>query len=124
VAQAVRFARECFAREHAADAGVPFGKGDQQEEYVLAAARGRFLFLQDQGDALEQRILDEFDQAFEHLGLARKVPVQSGLGHPDLGRKARRGDAIPGVVLEHLRQSLKDLLATLDVSRHGDPNLA
>ena len=48
------------------------------------------LALDDLIDEAEDGPLDEFDQAFEHLRLAREVAVQRGLVNLELGRQARR----------------------------------
>jgi hypothetical protein len=52
---------------------------------MCCCAPGPRLLLQDQRNALEQGFFDELDEAIEHLRLARKVPIERGLGYADLG---------------------------------------
>jgi hypothetical protein len=62
-------------------------------------------------DQAEDALLDELDQAFEHLRLAGEVPVQGGLAHFQLGRQGGRGDAFGPRLLQHGGQRLQDLHA-------------
>jgi hypothetical protein len=64
-------------------------------------------------DQREDALLDEFDQAFEHLRLAGEVAVQGRFAHIELGGQRRGGDALGARLLEHGGQRLQDLHAAL-----------
>ena len=57
-------------------------------------------------DEREDALLDELDQALEHLRLAREVAVERGLGDVEPGRERGGGDALGARLLQHRRQRL------------------
>jgi hypothetical protein len=61
----------------------------------------------------EDRLLDELDQAFKHLGLAGEMAVQRRFAHRQAGSQRGGGDAVCTGLFQHGRQGLQDLLAAL-----------
>jgi hypothetical protein len=68
-------------------------------------------------DETHAGLLDEFDQAFKHLGLAGKVAVQRRLAHTDARGQCRSGHAFATRLLQHVGQGLQDLQAALARAR-------
>jgi hypothetical protein len=64
-------------------------------------------------DEGEDALLDELDQAFEHLRLAGEMAVQGGFADAQAGRQRGRSDAVCAGLLQHLGQCLQDLDAPL-----------
>ena len=60
-------------------------------------------------DQAEDRGLDEFNQALEHLRLAGEMAVQRGFGDIKARRQRSRGDPVPLGVLQHGSQCLQYL---------------
>ena len=77
---------------------------------MARTGRGLLAFgdMVDQG---EHRLLDELDQALEHLRLAGEMPVERGLADTEAGRQSCRRDALGTRLLQHLGQRLQDLHA-------------
>ena len=75
------------------------------------------LALDDLVDEREDALLDELDQALEHLRLAREVAIERRLGDVELGGERRRRDALGAGLLQHRRQRLEDLDAPLAGAR-------
>ena len=68
--------------------------------------------------AREQCVLDELDQAFDHLRLAGEVSIQGGLRQTNLLSEFGGGDFAAGVGLQHARQRLQYFRFSAG-SRHG-----
>ena len=100
--QAFGFPRQRVTGENAGDARVAVGKGQQQQQHLLAAQGRGALLIEDDLDTTEQRVLDELDKTFEHLGLAGEMSVQGGFGYPDLASQSGGGNAIARVCFQHL----------------------
>ena len=64
-------------------------------------------------DQRENGLFNEIDQAFEHLGFAGKVTIQRGLAHVQTRRQCGRRNALCAGVLQHGRQRLQYLHASL-----------
>jgi hypothetical protein len=67
------------------------------------------LFRSNLVDQSEQGLLDELDQALEHLRFAGEMAVERRLRHADAGCQGRSGDLLAPRILQHLRQGLQNL---------------
>ena len=107
------------ADQHAGHAAVLLREGEQHADHGLDLAHAALLLGRDPVDQREHRLLDELDQPLEHLRLAAKVAVERRLGDLEARGERRRGDSLPGGILQHLRQRLQDLVLALPgLGRH------
>jgi hypothetical protein len=70
-----------IAHQHARHAAVLLRESEHDAEHRLELAHAAFFLAGDLVDEREQGLLDEFDQAVEHFGLALEVAVERGLRH-------------------------------------------
>src|SRR5436190_2817662 len=98
-------------------ARVLFAELEQHGEHLLDLDARVGVALDDLVDEREDALLDELDQPFEHLRLAREVAIERGLRHLELGGERRGGDALGARLLQHGRERLEDLDAPLARSR-------
>eukprot|EP01136_Pigoraptor_vietnamica_P032189 Opistho-1_new@93748 len=101
-----------IADHDARHTGVALGELHEQHEDAgrLLAAGGTFA-LEDLVDQREDALLDEVDEALEHLGLAREVAVQGRLAHLEPRGQRGGGDPLGTRLLQHGGQRLQDLHA-------------
>ena len=122
--QALVLIHQRVADHDARHARVALGELHQQRKDAsgLLGAGGAFA-LEDLVHQGEHALLDEIDQALEHLGLAREVPVERSLAHLEPGRQRGGGDPLGAWLLEHGGERLQDLHAPLTrlgaLARHG-----
>ena len=74
-AQALVLARQGIAIENASNAGVAFGKSQQQVKDFSELGFCLLLFAANQRDATENSLFYKLNQAFKHLRLAGEVAV-------------------------------------------------
>ena len=119
--QALMLQQQSIAHQHTHHAGVALcelqHQGHDAHRTACAVFGREFQHLAISAHHLlhqrEDRLLDEIDQAFKHLCLARKVAVQRSFTDRKICRQCSRGDAVTAGLFQHGRQRLKNLLTTL-----------
>src|SRR5690606_10224605 len=81
-----------------------------------------FLFARNLVDEREKGLLDELDQALEHLRLAAEMPVERSFRHLELRRERRRRHLLRRAVLEHVCERRKYLGLSFPGPRHRAPD--
>ena len=102
---------------HAGHAGIALCKLQQHEDDASRVVTAVTRALGDLVEQGEETGLDEFDEPFEHLRLAREVAVQGRFADLQACRQGRRGDAVGVGLLQHRSQGLQNLDAALTGTR-------
>jgi len=115
------FMHQRIADQHPGHATIFLREREQHRNQAFELLQPARLLGADLVRQREDRLLDELDQPFEHLCLAREMSVERRLGDIEPGRECRCGDLLRRGPLEHLGQVLQDLLLSFPRSAERHP---